>query len=432
MRSPRWRPALRTGVRRAAHRSWRFAAPAALLLAAVGCSTASGGTGDKLLGAPSDSVSVVAVTATSEAGQRSWSPWPQALHDARHSGASTVTGPQDGTVRWRRNLGGSPLPTGPVVGPKGTIYLVDSVGMLHALDPADGHDLWTADTGQSVSGDLSISPLVLPDGSVVAGARQGLAAWSAWGRKTWSVELGGGLTSPVTSDGKRIYVGSTGGHVAAVDVTSTGKAAVAWDLDTKTGNSHGSVVTDGHGRVLTTSESGLVSIRDRGNRGQVQWTADPKDGTVEVSAGLSAGGVGLLGTNGHHEWAYSTAGKLLWKASREETYSSPSVTADGLAYVGEHNSQVHVFAADSGRQVGRYPSGVTGTSGKTGVWTSVVVDRRHDVYFGTRSHYLIGVRPNGTRLFTVDLGTSTASYPALTGNGRLVIGTDTGDVLMVG
>lgn len=403
-----------------------------MLVVAVGCSTATRGTGDTLLGAPSDSVSVIAVTATGAPGQQSWSPWPQALHDARHSGAATVIGPQDGTVRWRRNLGGSPLPAGPVIGPAGTIYLVDSVGTLHALDPSDGHDLWTADTGQPVGGDLSISPLVLPDGSVVAADREGLAAWNTAGHKVWSVELGGGLTSPVSSDGKRIYVGSTGGQVAAVDVTSAGKATVAWNLDTKAGTSHGSVVTDGHGRLLTTSESGLVSIRDRGDHGQVQWTADPKDGTVEVSAGLSADGVGLLGTNGHHEWAYSPAGKLLWKASREETYSSPSVTADGLAYVGEHNGQVHVYAAGSGRQVGRYPSGVTGTSGKTGVWTSVVVDRRHDAYFGTRSHYLIGVRPDGRRLFTVDIGSSTASYPALTGNGRLIIATDAGDVLMVG
>lgn len=76
----------------------------------------------------------------------------------------------------------------------------------------------------------------------------------------------------------------------------------------------------------------------------VAWRAEPGDGLVEGSPGLSADGISLLGTNGQHERAYE-----------------------------------------------------------------------HD----------------GERLFTLDLGASTSSCPALTGDGGLLIGTDDGDLVLV-
>ena len=280
-----------------------------------------------------------------------------------------------------------------------------------------------------MSGDLSVSPLLLPDGDVVAASTRGLSAWTSSGRRRWTVELSGSLTSPVTTDGNHIYVGSTAGEVSAIDL-SHGKPKLAWTVDIGD-QSYGSVVTDGDDRVYTTSAAGLVAIDDLGARGKIAWTAEPDDDLVEVSAGLAADGTVLLGTNGSHEWAYNRDGRPLWNSPRRITYSSPSVTDDGLAYIGEHNNVVHVFAVASGKEVGRYS-----TVGKPGeppsqVWTSVVVDRRHDLYFGTRPGWLVGVRADGQRLFTFDLGASTASYPALTGDGRLLIATDRGALVLI-
>lgn len=102
-------------------------------------------------------------------GTVSWAPWPSALHDARHSGAATTDGPRTGTVRWRRRLEGAVTP-GPVVGADATVYVSSNGGVLHALDPADGADRWTYDSGTVAGplvGDLSVSPLVLPDHTVL-------------------------------------------------------------------------------------------------------------------------------------------------------------------------------------------------------------------------------------------------------------------------
>ena len=368
---------------------------------------------------------------TGSPARASWAPWPSALHDARHSGSAPVTGPQRGEEVWRRHLDGGALPAGPVVGRGGTAYLVDGTGTLHAVDLADGSDAWTARTGRGVGGDLSISPLVLPSGDVVAGDADGLGAWDSTGRKRWSVPLDGSPTSPVTSDGRRLYVGTRDGHVAAVDVVRDGSSARrAWDVDAG-GGSYASVVADGAGRVLTTTGEGLVAVDDRGPEAVVAWRAEPDDGLVEVSPGLAPDGTSLLGTNGAHEWAYDHDGNLLWRAPRRITYSSPSVTEDGLAYVGEHVDRVHVLDAATGEQVGLYPTVVGNPRGRTRVWTSVVVDQEHSAWFATRKGHLIGTRADGERLFALDLGTPTSSYPALTGDGELLIGTDAGDLVLV-
>lgn len=107
------------------------------------------------------------------------------------------------------------------------------------------------------------------------------------------------------------------------------------------------------------------------------------------------------------------------------------MTDDGLAYVGEHNNLVHVFSVASGDEVGRYSTAVNPLGPPAQVWTSVVVDNRHDLYFGTRANRLIGVRADGQRLFALDLRASTSSYPALTGDGKLLIATDSGDLVLV-
>lgn len=402
-------------------RAVAWAVSVSMLLA--GC-----GAADQEVGAePSDPT--VPVVASGTPGHQSWAPWPSALHDARHSGASPGLGPQQGVEVWRRHLSTGALPAGPVVGSVHMAFLVDNAGTLHAVDLSDGRDRWTADTGQAVSGDLSVSPLVLPDGDVVASSTGGLSAWTSSGRHRWTVELTGSLTSPVTKTGARIYVGSTSGEVSAIDL-SRGKPKLAWTVDIGD-QSYGSVVTNGDGRVYTTSAFGLVAIDDLGARGKIAWTAEPDDDLVEVSAGLAADGTVLLGTNGSHEWAYNTDGRPLWNSPRRITYSSPSVTDDGLAYIGEHNNVVHVFAVASGKEVGRYSTVVKPREPPSQVWTSVVVDSRHDLYFGTRPGWLVGVRADGQRLFTFDLGASTASYPALTGDGKLLIATEKGDLVLV-
>jgi outer membrane protein assembly factor BamB len=232
------------------------------------------------------------------------------------------------------------------------------------------------------------------------------------------------VTSPVTPDGKRVYIGDSSGMVTAIDVTERGSHQIAWR--TRAGStSYGSVVTDGKGRIYTTADSTLVAVDDQGRAGHVAWRADPGDDITEVSAGLAPDGTALLGTNGHNEWAYRRDGTLLWKSPRVITYSSPVVTASGVAYVADHAGLVHAFDVRSGAVIATY--GPVGAQ----IWSSVVVDRAYRVYFGGQNGHAYGFDAHGQRLFDVDLGGPVDSYPALTADGALIIGSGNGFVTAI-
>ncbi|HEY4460372.1 MAG TPA: PQQ-binding-like beta-propeller repeat protein [Pseudonocardiaceae bacterium] len=352
------------------------------------------------------------------AGAATWSPWPSALHDARHSGASPAAGPTSGRIRWQRNLGDAVAP-GPVIGKDGTIYVATNAGILHAIDPATGTDRWTYDSHTSQPGaDLSVSPLVLPNGNILFPTPgTSLVALSPAGHELWQQNLPGRPTSPVTTNGTRVYVGDQSGSVTAIDLT--GAPTVAWTIDTGAA-SYASVVTNGTGAVYTTSGTSLVAITDHGTSASIAWRADPHDGDTEVSPGLAPDGTILLGTNGSQEWAYRPDGSAAWHSPRVITYSSPSVTATDLAYVGDHTGTVHVLDTATGTESGSYR--VT----KTQIWSSTVVDRDYRVYFGGQNGHVYGVSPGGAVLFDVDLGAPIDSYPALTGTGMLVVGATNG------
>jgi hypothetical protein len=252
-----------------------------------------------------------------------------------------------------------------------------------------------------------------------------LVALSAAGNVWWSENLPGTATSPVTADGKRVYVGDSSGTVSALDVSAGGAHQVAWRTDVGS-TSYGSVVTDGHGRLYTTADSALVAIDDQGGAGHLAWRADPGDDITEVSAGLTPDGTALLGTNGKFEWAYRRDGTPLWKSPRVITYSSPAVTASGLPTWLIHAGLVHVFDVRTGAETAKY--GPVGTQ----IWSSTVVDRAYRVYFAGQNGRVYGFEAHGHRLFDVGLGGPVESYPALTAAGALIVGSRNGFVTAIG
>jgi outer membrane protein assembly factor BamB len=359
-------------------------------------------------------------------GTTTWATWPSELHDARHSGSATTAGPTTGKIRWRRNLAGG-VTEGAAVGADGTIYVASDAGILHAIDPSTGKDQWTYDAHATTKTDLSVSPLVLPDGSILyptPAAR--LDALSASGRLLWTQPLSDRPTSPVTTNGTRVYVGDDSGRVSAIDIHRGGGHSLAWTVNTG-GVSFASVVTDGAGRVYTTSGSSLVAITDHGATADIAWRANPHDGQVEVSPGLAPDGTVVLGTNRTTEWAYHPDGRLAWHVGgRAETYSSPAVTASGLAYVADHSSQVHVYDVRAGTERATY------RIGGTQIWSSTVVDKDYRVYFAGQNGHVYGVSPAGVVLFDVNLGAPVDAYPALTADGALIIGASNGTLVAIG
>ena len=316
---------------------------------------------------------------------------------------------------------------GAVVGADGTVYASSNAGILHAIDAVTGRDRWTYDAHATVgAADLSVSPLILPDGVILYPAPGSeLVALTSAGKVLWTQTLPGRPTSPATVNGTRVYVGDESGAVSAVDVQAGGAHRLVWTVNVG-GSSLASVVAGASGRLYMTSGTSLVAVDDRGANAVIAWRADPHDGNTEVSAGLAPDGTVLLGTNGTHEWAYHSDGSLAWHATRAETYSSPAVTASGLAYVADHSGTVHVFDATTGTEKAAY------RIGGTQIWSSTVVDRNYRVYFGGQNGHVYGLSAAGTVLFDVNIGSAIDSYPALTADGALIVGAGDGTLMAIG
>jgi outer membrane protein assembly factor BamB len=349
-------------------------------------------------------------------------PWPQASHDARRSGSSDAVGPQSGHLRWTRTLQGNVTP-GPVIGRGGIIYAATNAGVLHAIDSRSGEDVWTYAGRHAYGSDLSTSPALLPDGTVLWPGPDGLTALTAQGRKLWNLPVKGSLSSPAV-DGTRVVVGVSNGDVIGVDVTN---GTPLWTAHLK-GTSYGSVALapkDPH-RAYQTVDDQLVALDDD----KVAWRAG-LDEIVEVSPAVAPDGTVVVGGNAPYERAFSPSGKQLWRYDRQaETYSSPVVTEDGIAYFGDHDGVVTGIDVESGGVLARYlgPTKRPKDNRSIGIWTSPVIDAHHDVYWGTRSGHVRGVAPDGRELFDLDVDATADSYPALA-DGLLVVGLTDGRLL---
>jgi outer membrane protein assembly factor BamB len=355
--------------------------------------------------------------------------WPEAMRDARHSGASSAVGPQAARIVWKRNLGAA-VSSGPAVGADGTIYVSSNAGVLHALDPSTGADLWTYPGGASGDNgeDLSTSAAVLPDGTVLwPGPNSTLDALSPGGRLLWSTRLRGTVLSPALGADGRVYVSDSDGDIESLRPSVTA-AHVQWSVNIGK-VSFGSVAVGADATVYGTADDDLVAITDHGSRASIRWRF-AAGAAVEVSPSVGADGVVVLGTNDGYEYGIDPAGREVWRYPLQVySYSTPVVTAGGLAYFGDNDGYVDVVAVADGKVVGRYDGAAKPISGVgDGVWTAPLVDGRGDVYFGTAAGHVFGFSYTGAELFDIDTGATVDSYPALTATGALVIGSDSGTV----
>ncbi len=426
----------------ASYRRLVAAAAGLVALGLAGCAptssrtATSGATSPHTAGAPAGSGQLALTGHTSNPGTGTWAPWPQAMHDGRRSAASTALGPRTGRLRWTRNLEGNVTP-GPVIGPHGVVYAASNAGVLHAIDPVTGADRWTYDGHASYGSDLSTSPAVLPDGTILwPGPHDTLYALSPTGRLLWRQPLPGQPSSPaVAIDGHSVYVGDASGTVTAFDVHAA-THRLRWQLALGA-TSYGSVAlspTDPR-RIYQGTGSDLVALDDRGSSGTQAWRF-PAQAAIEVSPAVGPDGTVVIGTNDPFEYGVTPTGTELWRYRRDAwTYSSAGVSADGLAYFGDHRGYLNAVDVRTGVLAARY-QGRSSRPGHTEaeVWTAPAVDSAHSVYWGSVTGHLYADDATGRRLFDLDLGPGVVldSYPALGADGLLVIGATDGRLIGIG
>jgi outer membrane protein assembly factor BamB len=333
-----------------------------------------------------------------------------------------VVGPQTGKIRWQRRLEGPVVP-GPTVGAHGIAYAASNGGVLHAIEVKTGKDVWSFDGGGPYGfADLSTSPALLPGGEVLwPGPGNILFALSSAGKLLWRARLPAPQLSPVVTKDGTVVVADMAGDVEELVPRPHASPTVAWKValgDT----SFGSPALGADGTVYTTTEKALVAIRE----GKVQWSF-PASSPSEVSPAVAPDGTIVFGTN-DSEYGVSPQGDEVWRhPNGTRTYSSPVVTADGRVYYGDNRGFVTTLEAGDGKQLSQ-----VGVEQPPGVWTAPSVDARDDVYYGTASGEVFGYDSAGEQLFELKVGAKVDSYPALAGDGTLLIGSENGTLYALG
>lgn len=312
---------------------------------------------------------------------------------------------------------------GPAIGVDGSVLAASNGGVLHALDPATGADRWTVDGGGPYGSDLSTTPAVRADGTILWPAPRGrLVALTRDGRQRWSLDLGGFVLSPALV-GDRAYVATMRGRLVALDVSGASPCTL-WTLELG-GTSYASPAVAPDGTIIAAHDAEAVAVRPDGS---VRWRFRARD-TLEVSPAAGPDGLVVLGTNGDDEIGLNGDGTERWRFAKHDwSYSSP-VVHDDKAYFGDHGGYLDVVDARSGRllarQLGQNKADGRTASG-TGFWTAPLVDAVGDSYGGTASGHVYGFGPDGRRLWEADVGGVVSCYPALDAAGTLLIGSSDG------
>lgn len=228
------------------------------------------------------------------------------------------------------------VPTGPVLA-CGTLYVSTNNETL-ALDPDDGTVRWRTDVGARAS--PSASPVALDDTLFVVGG--GVAAVDAeTGKKRWGVRLDHSAHGIAVAD--RVYVGagSNGsGEVAAV--THDGDV---WWRTTEPGEVY-SAPAYHDGTVYAVSKAGTMTALTAAD-GSVEWQAAVDPGVVTPPA-VADGRVVVEAGNGERTMALdAVTGDRLWTFRTGVSTGAPIVCGDRVLATGA-NTGIHLLEASTG------------------------------------------------------------------------------------
>lgn len=354
------------------------------------------------------------------------SAWPAASGDAARTSPARATGPRTGRVAWSRELEGAVVP-GPVIAQDGSVLAASNGGVLHALDPRTGADRWIFDGGGSYGVDTSTSPAVLDDGTILwPGPGPALYGLSPAGRLLWTVPREGQVLSPAVV-GRTAYVADASGALVAYDLPRGSEPRRRWTLEIGS-PSYSSPAVGADGTVYAASGMRLVAVADRGTSARIRWSFRTPS-LIEVSPAVGADDTVVIGSNDRDEYGLGPDGQVRWRYDRGDWTYSSAVVRDGLAYFGDHLGHVDVVDARTGQERHRLlgiPKEQGTSSAGTGIWTAPLVDAGGNVYAGSAAGHVYGFAADGTRLWDADVGGIVASYPALTADGTLLIGSTTG------
>ena len=239
--------------------------------------------------------------------------WRMFGHDARHTGYSCSSAPDDNNTLWNYTTGDRVLSSPVVV--DGRIFAGSDDRKIYCLDADNGTEIWSYTTGGSVYS----SPAVVDDKVFVGSSEKLCCLYEDDGTERWIYTTGyWRFTSPAVADGK-VFFGS-----------------YEWD------------------NYAHTYNGGIYCLD--ADDGTKIWTHEIRD---SVSSPVVADGKVFFGSGddkiyclnadtGAFIWSYTTGS---WVSS-----SSPAVV-DGKVFVGSADGKVYCLDADNGAKIWSYTIG---------------------------------------------------------------------------
>jgi outer membrane protein assembly factor BamB len=404
---------------------------------------------------------------------------PMYQMDPRHSGRSPFRGPRHLALLRRFDAGQVPLSdpafatadiqSSAAVDTEGTIYIGLHAGILFALrDPGRGEQLaarWHFQAPGASS--WHATPATGADGTVYLGFSTGGNTPEATGRLyalaaplprsglqaqvVWSVDLGPGrqTSSPTLASDGTILVVSGAGTLFAVRPDG----AVRWTA--RTGPSLRSAPALGpDGTVYLASMDGrLYAVAPPaagGSEGAVRWafdfgqhlgptplltTAPPPAGADGIGSGasptVSRDGMIYVGANNSNLYAIRPDGALAWlfEAEREVAgiWSTAALSPDErVLYFGANKGGL--YAVDRADGALRWRFEVPGS-----IYNSPTLDAQGVLYTGSTVGHVFAVNAaDGALVADFDAGAPVWAAPTIRADGTLVVADRTGRVLLLG
>lgn len=271
----------------------------------------------------------------------------------------------DGSLKWSQSLGNATY--GPSVGNDGTVYVMDRTYTVHAFSP-DGSPLWTFDDFDEpvfVKRDMGQrTPAIGSDGTVYAGADGLYALDPATGIPRWHfsrTHFGREcIASPVVGPDGAVYVVIGEDTLYAVNPDGSRRWAFGFDNEDELTMDTPAIGADGALYVATERGAAGSFLHAVNPDGSERWRipveggrivrASPSiapDGTIYIAT--KAGG----GDSRARLLAVSPSGGLRWEYTLErlhdtpdDSYSSPSIGADGVIYFGAETGMLYAVNPD--------------------------------------------------------------------------------------
>ena len=284
---------------------------------------------------------------------------------------------QDAQMVWQAELGPGAVGNSPTVTDDGTIYYVDVLGLLAAVDSSSGRIKWTVQTGTSGQAQfgqtVKVAPAVAPDGTVyttaITGSLYAVSPPSGGGNQgsiKWSFDFGQHLgptplvATPVTGGGNRgqdaigsaasatigpdgtIYIGANNSNFYAIDPTGQQKWLYEAERELAGIWTTAALSPDASVLYFGANKGGMYALNTRD--GSLKWQF-PVYGSIYSSPALDAQGTLYTGSSVEHVYAINSANgqPIADYAAGAAVWTAPSIRPDGTLVVGDRTGRILVL-----------------------------------------------------------------------------------------